>query len=68
SAEAPEDTRRPGRNGKLSPADQQHIEQLFTEAAADRSKAFELKRELDRLGVFKDYEDRFLDLFKKPSA
>jgi proteasome assembly chaperone (PAC2) family protein len=56
------------RNGKLSPADRQHIEQLFTEAAMDRSKAFELKRELDRLGVFKDYEDRFLDLFKKPSA
>jgi proteasome assembly chaperone (PAC2) family protein len=73
--ESPEDTRRsgeparrPGRNGQLSPADRQHIEQLFTEAAADRSKAFELKRELDRLGVFKDYEDRFLDLFKKPSA
>ncbi|MCS7270615.1 MAG: PAC2 family protein [Gemmataceae bacterium] len=57
-----------GRNGKLSPADREHIEQLFTEAAVDRSKAFELKRELDRLGVFKDYEDRFLDLFKKPSA
>lgn len=57
-----------GRNGKLSPADQEHIEQLFSEAAVDRSKAFELKRELDRLGVFKEYEDRFLDLFKKPSA
>jgi hypothetical protein len=24
------------------------------------------KQELDRLGAFKDYEDRFLDLFKKP--
>jgi hypothetical protein len=34
-------------------------------AAKDRSKAFELKQELDRLGVFKEYEDRFLDLFKK---
>jgi proteasome assembly chaperone (PAC2) family protein len=42
-----------------------HIEQLFDQASADRSKAFELKQELDRLGVFKDYEDRFLDLFKK---
>src|SRR5262249_25405975 len=31
----------------------------------DRAKAFELKQELDRLGVFKEYEDRFLDLFKK---
>ncbi len=25
---------------------------------------YELKRELDRLGVFAEYEDRFLDLFK----
>ena len=49
----------------LSPADSQRIEKLFTEAASNRSKAFELKRELDRLGVFADYEDRFLDLFKK---
>lgn len=42
------------------------IEDLFARAADDRSKAFELKRELDRLGVFKQYEDRFLDLFKRP--
>ncbi|VTU00087.1 Marine sediment metagenome DNA, contig: S03H2_C02747 OS=marine sediment metagenome GN=S03H2_06319 PE=4 SV=1: PAC2 [Gemmataceae bacterium] len=41
------------------------IEELFEEAARDRSKAFELKQELDRLSVFKEYEDRFLDLFKK---
>ena len=41
------------------------IEELFDEAGRDRSKAFELKQELDRLGVFKEYEDRFLDLFKK---
>lgn len=44
----------------------QRIEELFAAAAADRSKAFELKQELDRLGLFKEYEDRFLDLFKKP--
>jgi predicted ATP-grasp superfamily ATP-dependent carboligase len=49
-----------------TPADRQHVERLFREAARERSKAFELKRELDRLGLFKDYEDRFLDLFKKP--
>lgn len=42
-----------------------HIDELFEAAAKDRSKAFELKQELDRLGVFKQYEDRFLDLFKK---
>jgi proteasome assembly chaperone (PAC2) family protein len=45
--------------------EQKRIENLFQEAARDRSKAFELKQELDRLGVFKQYEDRFLDLFKK---
>ncbi len=42
----------------------QQIEELFARAAGDRSKAFELKRELDQLGLFKQYEDRFLDLFK----
>ena len=50
---------------KLSPEDEQRVEQLFGQAREDRSKAYELKRELDRLDVFKDYEDRFLDLFKK---
>jgi uncharacterized protein len=40
------------------------IEELFDRAKQDRTKAFELKRELDRLGLFKQYEDRFLDLFK----
>jgi hypothetical protein len=44
--------------------ERQRIERLFAQAARDRSKAFELKQELDRLGLFKDYEDRFLDLFK----
>lgn len=43
------------------------IETLFDEALRDRSKAFELKRTLDRAGLFKEYEDRFLDLFKKAS-
>jgi hypothetical protein len=51
--------------GGLKPRDQKRIDGLFDQAAKDRSKAFELKRELDRLGVFKDYEDRFLDLFRK---
>jgi predicted ATP-grasp superfamily ATP-dependent carboligase len=50
----------------LDPEDKQHIEQLFAATQQDRSKAFELKAELDRLNVFRDYEDRFLDLFKKP--
>jgi len=48
------------------PRKREPIERLFKQAAQDRSKAFELKQELDRLGVFKEYEDRFLDLFKHP--
>ena len=49
----------------LSAEDEQRIEQLFEESQKDRSKAYLLKQELDRLGVFDDYEDRFLDLFKQ---
>ena len=41
------------------------IERLFEEAEMDRKRAVSLKEELDRLGVFEDYEDRFLDLFKR---
>ncbi len=52
---------------ELTPAERRSIESLFTQSSKERSKAFELKRELDRLGVFKEYEDRFLDLFKKPN-
>jgi proteasome assembly chaperone (PAC2) family protein len=50
----------------VSDTDRRKIDTLFNQAKKDRSKAFELKRELDRLNVFKEYEDRFLDLFKKP--
>lgn len=50
----------------LSPDDETRIEELFGQAREDRSKAYELKRELDRLNAFADYENRFLDLFKKP--
>jgi proteasome assembly chaperone (PAC2) family protein len=49
----------------LAPEDERRLEQLFKQARQDRSKAYELKRELDRLGAYRDYEDRFLDLFKK---
>lgn len=51
---------------RLSSADERRLEALFAESAKDRARAFELKQELDRLGVFKEYEDRFLDLFKSP--
>lgn len=43
----------------------ERIETLFAEARANRSRAVALKKELDRLHVFPQYEDRFLDLFKR---
>lgn len=53
---------------KLSPRDERRVEELFVLARQDRSHAYELKQELDRLGVFADYEDRFLDLFQQPET
>lgn len=40
------------------------LENFFSRAKFDRSQTPLLKAELDRLGVFKLYEDRFLDLFR----
>jgi uncharacterized protein len=40
------------------------IEILFKKAAKDKTAASNLKKELDRRGLFRQYEDRFLDLFK----
>ncbi len=40
------------------------IEVMFKNAARDHSKAQELKKELDKWGLYKLYEDRFLDLFE----
>lgn len=40
------------------------IEELFTKSKEDIYHAQELKKILDHWGVYKDYEDRFLDLFK----
>jgi hypothetical protein len=56
----------PSGDENIGPEDRDHIEQLFEQAGRDRSNAYELKRELDRLVLYKEYEDRFLDLFKKP--
>ena len=39
------------------------IEYLFKAAAENLSRTGELKEELDRWGLFQEYEDRFLDLF-----
>jgi proteasome assembly chaperone (PAC2) family protein len=49
---------------RLSAAEKQRIHELFAAARKDRSRAYELKQELDKLGVFQEYEDRFLNLFK----
>ncbi len=43
----------------------EEVERLFEEARKDRSKAEELKAKLDRWDIFGEYEDRFLDLFRR---
>lgn len=50
---------------KLPFSIKEKIEKLFTQAKTDINKANELKSELDKWNVYKEYEDRFLDLFKK---
>lgn len=54
----------PEKPSKLSVEEEHRIERLFELARQDKSKAYELKQQLDRLNVFSDYEDRFLDLFR----
>jgi predicted ATP-grasp superfamily ATP-dependent carboligase len=49
----------------LDPETARQIEELFAAAEEDRAQAEALKAELDRLGIFEDYEDRFLDLFRR---
>ncbi len=41
------------------------IEDLFLKAREDVACALELKRKLDEWNVYRDYEDRFLELFRK---
>jgi uncharacterized protein len=50
---------------KLPGSIHEKIEKLFSLSKQDISKANELKSELDKWNVYKDYEDRFLDLFKQ---
>ncbi|MFA5149291.1 MAG: PAC2 family protein [Candidatus Omnitrophota bacterium] len=50
---------------KLPLSVKDRIEQLFTQVKSDISKAGQLKAELDKWNAYKEYEDRFLDLFKK---
>ncbi|MCX5708619.1 MAG: PAC2 family protein [Candidatus Omnitrophica bacterium] len=50
---------------KLPLSVKEKIEKMFIQANSDIAKAHELKSELDKWSVYKEYEDRFLDLFKK---
>ena len=50
---------------KIPDSAKRRIEQLFSQSQKEISKTSELKKELDNWNVYKEYEDRFLDLFKK---
>ena len=50
---------------KLPVSVKEKIEKLFEESRANIAKANELKVELDKWNVYKEYEDKFLDLFRK---
>ena len=63
--DAPEEFTAPAEEETMSKADKDRIESLFLASQQDRSKAYELKKVLDGFGVFAEFEDRFLDLFKE---
>lgn len=50
---------------KLPHSAREKIEQFFKDAQKDITVASKLKEELDHWNVYKEYEDKFLDLFKK---
>jgi len=50
---------------KLPVSVKKKIDNLFEQTKGDIAKANILKTELDKWNVYKEYEDRFLDLFKK---
>lgn len=54
-----------GVHTRIPDSAKEKIQRLFQEAKKDISKARELKAELDRWDIYKEYEDKFLDLFKK---
>jgi hypothetical protein len=41
------------------------IDELFGKVSRGESEPYELKKELDRWGLFEEYEDRFFAIFKK---
>lgn len=50
---------------KLPQSARKEIEKLFKSSEKDITVANKLKSELDRWNIYKEYEDKFLDLFKK---
>ncbi len=50
---------------KLPQSVRQKIEELFKKSEKDITLANKLKGELDHWNVYKEYEDKFLDLFRK---
>ncbi len=50
---------------KLPASVKEKIEKLFEESKSEIAKANELKAQLDKWNIYKEYEDRFLDLFRK---
>lgn len=50
---------------KIPESVKKKIEKLFDQTKHDISHASELKKELDHWNIYKEYEDRFLDLFRK---
>lgn len=50
---------------KVPQSAREKIEQLFKKANKDITSAGELKKELDSWNIYAEYEDRFLDLFRK---
>jgi len=58
----------PERDEKVPRSVRLKIEKLFRQAEFDRAykSKMKLKEDMDKLGLFDEYLDRFLDLFKKP--
>ncbi len=50
---------------EVNQGDLDELELLFSRANFDRTQASILKAELDRLGLYEKYEDRFLDIFRE---
>ena len=68
----PDNLRQMGNRGLLNmdsagvPADARaHIDELFGQVARGECETGKLREELERWGLFEEYQDRFLSLFKK---